>query len=99
MQLLAPKVAIEGAQASELALKRRRGGREGVQKPGEVAVTCREQADIPILQEGIELEQIRAVGRERVAREAPLQLQVRQEVEDQPAVIHCPGLARAPARR
>ena len=41
------------------------------------------RADPPPLQEGPELQQVGAVGLERVARQAPLELQVGQEVEHQ----------------
>ena len=87
-QPLATQVAVEGAQARGLALQRRRGhgralsrtaGQLG-QERREIAVASLGRAQIAAPQELAELQQVRAVGLERVARQAALQLQVGEEV-------------------
>jgi hypothetical protein len=90
-QLLTPQMAVEAAQAGGLALERRRGrgralavaGGQRGQELGDLGVPDLDRADAALLQEGPELEQVRPVGVQRVARQAPLELEIREEVEHQ----------------
>ena len=88
--LLAAQVAVEGAQARRLALqgggghRRPVGGARGevLQERGEVGVHRLLDVVTPRRpQEGAELEQVRAIGLQRVARQRPLELQVGEEVQ------------------
>ena len=89
-QLVAPQVLVEGAQASGLAVDRRRraGGpplprRQLGEEVGDVGAARLQR--IPFVGGEVfpVLEQVGAVGVEGVAGEAPLQLQVGEEVEDE----------------
>ena len=84
-QALAAQVAVEGAQAGGLALQRR--GRDGralvaaggelVEEAGEVRRARRRARRRPrALEVGAELQQVGAVGLERVARQPALELEV-----------------------
>jgi hypothetical protein len=87
---LPAQVAVEGAQAGGLALQRRRGDRRAVvvalrevgEEAGEVRVLGVEDVDALALEVGPELQQVGPVGLQRVARQAPLELEVAEEVED-----------------
>ncbi len=88
-QTLAAQMPVEGAQAGGLALQR--GGRDRRPLPGavgelgekrrEVAMTNVERAHTAATQKLPELQQIDAVGLQRVAREPALELQIGEEVE------------------
>src|SRR5437588_1872040 len=84
-------MAIEGAQTGDLARKRgrahgrpliRSGGEPG-EELGDVTVAGGGGLQAPAIEEAPELEQVRAVGLERVPRQSPLQLQIGEKVEDQ----------------
>ena len=72
---LATEVAVERAQAGGLALQRRGGDRTAVvmalrehrEEAGEVGVACAQHLDVVRRKVGAELEQVAAVGLERVA--------------------------------
>ena len=93
--VLAAEMAVEGAQAGDLALHRGVGhgralavtagelGHEG----GEVGVLELERVLARLLQVRAELQQVRAVGLERVAGEPALELEVGEEVEHE--VLEC----------
>ncbi len=87
-RVLAPQVAIEGAQARHLARERgrrsrRRRKRQLGQKRGKVAVAGLDGAQAAAVQELAEREQVRAVGVERVARQPPLELEIGEKVEEE----------------
>ena len=87
----APQVPVEGAQAGDLALQRRgRGGRASLPAAGELVreggqvgvrdvqrIVLRAREPLAVLQE------VGAVGLERVARKAALELEVGEKVEQQ----------------
>jgi hypothetical protein len=89
-QVLAPQVAVEGAQRRGLAVD---GGGRGAravvaghqagQVVGEVGAGGVEDGQSPLGEEAAHLQEVGAVGLERVAREAALELEVGQEVEHQ----------------
>ncbi len=87
--VLAAQVAIERAQAGDLALERRRRDRrllavargEAGDEARQVGVRDRER--VAAVQVVAELEQVAAVGLERVARQAALELEVGEEVQDE----------------
>ena len=82
-------MAVEGAQAGDLALQRRRlGGRLAVAPVGELGdelgepgVVERQRVAPGPAQPFAELQQVGAVGLERVARQPALELEVGEEVE------------------
>src|SRR4051794_1172575 len=83
-------MAVERAQARDLPLDgRRRGGAallargEGGEEGGELGVAGLERVQVALGEPGAELHEVRAVGLERVARQAALQLEVGEEVEDE----------------
>src|SRR5271157_6523212 len=81
-------MAVEGAQAGHLAPERgRRRGRRSFGELGQerrqIAVARLKRAHPAAVEEGAELEEIRAVGLERVARKSPLELEIGEEVERQ----------------
>jgi hypothetical protein len=84
---LPAQVAMEGAQAGHLALQRGRGHRRlltvsGGQRGDEAGeVGMRDRERVAPVQVRAVLQEVRAVGLERVAREPALELQVREEVE------------------
>ena len=89
-QLLAPQVAVEGAQAGDLALQRRRLDRAGGRRRRWRARTRSRRgrrgrapsgSRPGALEVRAELQQVGAVGLERVARQAALELEVGEEVE------------------
>ena len=90
-QVLAAQVAVEGPQAGDLALQRRRrdrgavlpAGRHVGDEVGEVAVRRGQRVGVRALEVRAELKQVGPVGLERVAGEPALELQVGQEVEQQ----------------
>ena len=90
---LAAQVAVEGAQARGLALQRggrhRRAalaaGRQLGQEGAEVGVLDVDDVDAATAEEGPELQQVGAIGLERVARQPALELEVGEEVEHPPA--------------
>ena len=87
--LLAPQVAVERAQAGGLALDRRgrdgralrAAGRQLGEKAGELGVAERRRVEAVAREEVAELQQVGAVGLQRVARQAALELEVGEEVE------------------
>ena len=89
---LAAQVTVERAQARGLARQRGRRDRWALagargqlgQERREVAVPGLPHVQPAAVEELPELEQVRAIGLERVAREAPLELEVGEEVERQP---------------
>jgi hypothetical protein len=90
-QVLAAQVPVEGAQAGDLALQRRRLGarlalaarRELGDELGEPGVVELQRIAARALQPLAELQEVGAVGLERVAREPALELEVGEEVEDE----------------
>ena len=93
-QALAAEMAVEGAQARDLALQRRGlGGRLALAPVGELGdelgepgvVEAQRVAPGPA-QPVAELQQVGAVGLERVAREPALELEVGEEVEHEVVV-------------
>src|SRR4051794_10183693 len=82
-------MAVERAQAGDLALERRRLGRrlavaaerELGDEPGQAGVVERERVAARAPQPVAELEEVGAVRLERVARQAALELEVCEEVE------------------
>jgi hypothetical protein len=90
-QVLPAQMAVEGAQAGDLALERGRRHRRAILGPGrqvgdevgQVAVAGLQGVLAGLTQVGAELEQVGPVGLERVARQAALELEVGQEVEQQ----------------
>jgi hypothetical protein len=98
----ASEVAVEGAQARGLALQRRRGDGRAVVVPGgelggeggEVGVGDGERVEPAAAQPGAVLEQVGAIGLERVARQPPLELEVGEEVEQQVLERLRPGRRR-----
>ena len=89
-QLVAAQVLVEGAQAGGLAVDRRcraggaavAGGQVG-EEVGDVGRPGLQRVAVVLGEELAVLEQVGAVGVQRVAREAALQLQVGEEVEDE----------------
>jgi hypothetical protein len=87
---LAPQVAVEGTQAGGLALERRGRDRRPVpaargklaQERREVHVLGRQHVGPAAAQERPELQKVRAVRLERVARQPALELEIGEEVED-----------------
>ncbi len=84
----AAQMPVEGAQAGHLAPERGRRRRcrpfgELGQERRQIPMARLQGAHPAALEEGAELEEIRAVGLERVARQAPLELQIGEEVERQ----------------
>src|SRR4051812_42860493 len=86
---LAPQVAVERAQAGDLALQRRRRHRRLLtvarRQAGDEArqIGVRDRERVAMRQVGAVLEQVAAVCLERVARQPPLELEVGEKVEDQ----------------
>src|SRR3954468_1175092 len=88
-QVLAPQVAVEGAQARDLALQRRGLRARLVASPlGELGDELRERGVVEVrrimaraLEPVTELEQVGAVRLERVAGQPALELEVGEEVE------------------
>ena len=85
---LAPQVPVEGTQAGRLAVdggRRRRGAPIARGEPGQevrqVGGGRRGGVGAVLSEEAAELEQVRAVRLERVARQAALELEVGEEVE------------------
>jgi hypothetical protein len=86
---LAAQVAVEGAQARGLALQRGgrhrwavlAAGRQLAQEGAEVLVVDLGDIDAAAPEERPQLQQVRAIGLQRVAREPALELQVGQEVQ------------------
>jgi hypothetical protein len=88
---LAAQVAVERAQAGNLAGERARcdgrallaAGRQLGQELRQLAMGDPGSGQPAPIEELPELEQVRAVGIERVARQPPLELEIGEEVEDQ----------------
>src|SRR5919108_2211811 len=89
-RLLAPQVAVEGAQAGGLAVDRRgRRGRAPVavalrevrQEVGEIGGLGLGGVPPSLGQKAAELQQVRAIGGQRVAGEPALELEMSQEVQ------------------
>ena len=93
-QPLSAEMAVEGAQARDLALERRGlGGRLALAAVGELGDELREPGVVEAQQVApgpaqplAELQEVGAVGLERVAREPAFELEVREEVEDEVVV-------------
>jgi len=94
---LAAQVSVEGAQAGALAVDRRGRGRgacgcvavgraprgELLEEVRDVARRGVQRRAVPFLEKAPVLQQVGAVCVERVTRQATLELEVRQEVEDE----------------
>ena len=106
-RFLPAQMPVEGAQARRLAMdRRRRAGRSAVpvslrelrEEVREIARPRVGGVSLAFGQEPAELEQVRPVGRERVAGETALELEMREEVEDQALIaLGCLRL-RSPTR-
>src|SRR3977135_1784024 len=101
-------MAIEGAEARHLALHGRRrygpalpslAGAELGNELGQLGVRDLERRVAVPLQPDPELLEVGAVGLERVARQAPLELEVREEVEDEIAERTRRGMRRGGGHR
>jgi plasmid stabilization system protein ParE len=87
--LLAAQVAVERAQARGLALDRRRrdgralrpAGAQLREEAGQLGVPERRRVEVLAREDGAELQQVGAIGLQRVARQAALELEVGQEIE------------------